>query len=302
MIERLWRIGVTVPGERAADAIAELICLVADAVTAFETAPNGPWLVQGYVQGKPDRARIEAGLALAAGALHIPEPTLHLEPQEEIDWLKRNQESFPPLRIGRYFVHGSHVEDAPPPGSIPLLIDAATAFGTGEHATTEGCLRALGELARRGRRRRILDMGTGTGILAVAAAKTWHVPVLACDIDAHSVEVARENTRLNGVAPLVACRTSDGYAGTAVRAGAPYDLVFANILARPLARMAPDLARHLAPGGIAVLSGLLASQERYVAAAHCTAGLVFRRRVAIKGWHTLVFQRPFDRAGPVTRS
>jgi ribosomal protein L11 methyltransferase len=288
----LWRLAVTVPDERSADAVSGLLGTVAAAVTAFEQQPKGPWLVQGFVDGKPDRAALQAGIAVAASALGIAEPVLTLEKLEDIDWLKQNQESFPPIRIARYAIRGSHIEAPPPAGAVGLVIDAATAFGTGEHATTRGCLLALDRLARRGRRRRILDMGTGTGILAIAAAKTWHVKVLACDIDRHSVRVAAENMAVNGVARQVRCLASDGYAASAVGEGAPYDLIFANILARPLAAMAPDLAEHLAPGGIAILSGLLANQERYVAAAHHAAGLVFRGRIPVAGWHTLIFGKP----------
>ena len=261
------------------------------AITAFEVTPKGPWLVQGFVQGKPDRAELEAGLALAALAYDAAEPVLELEQLPDTDWVRENQESFPAMRIGRYYIYGSHVAAPLPAGAVGLLIDAATAFGTGEHATTHGCLKALDRLVRTGRRRRILDMGTGTGILAIAAAKTWQVPVLACDIDRNSVKVAAENVALNGVAHLVTCRPSDGYSAPEVRAGGPYDLIFANILARPLVAMAPDLARHLAPGGVAILSGLLAGQESFVRTAHRAQGLHFRRRLPRNGWHTLVFQR-----------
>ena len=290
--EPLWRLAVEAPDERLANAYAAALDSTGAAITAFETTPKGPWLVQGFVQGKPDRAPIEAGLAVAAMAFGAAEPELVLEQLPDIDWVRENQESFPPMRIGRYWVHGSHIATPVPAGAVGLLIDAATAFGTGEHATTHGCLMALDRLVRRGRRRRILDMGTGTGILAIAAAKSWQVEVLACDIDRNSVKVAAENVALNGVADLVTCRPSDGYAAPEVRAGAPYDLIFANILARPLAAMAPDLARSLAPGGIAILSGLLAGQESYVRAAHRVQGLVFRGRLPKNGGHTLVFEKP----------
>jgi ribosomal protein L11 methyltransferase len=289
--EPLWKMAVEAPDERLADAFAAVLDTAGAAITAFETEPKGRWLVQGFVQGKPERAPLEAGLAVAALAYGVAEPELVLEQLPDIDWVRENQESFPPMRIGRYWVHGSHVADSVPGGAIGLLIDAATAFGTGEHATTHGCLMALDRLVRRGRRRCILDMGTGTGILAIAAAKSWQVPVLACDIDRNSVKVAAENVALNGVAQLVDCRPSDGYSAPEVRAGAPYDLIFANILARPLVAMAPALARHLAPGGIAILSGLLAGQESFVRAAHRAQGLQFRRRLPAQGWHTLVFQR-----------
>jgi ribosomal protein L11 methyltransferase len=289
--DRLWRVAVAAPDERAANVFSNVLGTIGTAIAAFETSPKGPWSVEGFVEGKPERAAIEAGLALAALALGIEEPALELEPMPEIDWVRRNQESFPPMRIGRYFIHGSHIATPVPAGAIGLLIDAATAFGTGEHQTTHGCLLALDRLVRRGRRRRILDMGTGTGILAIAAAKSWRVPVLACDIDRNSVRVAAENVGLNAVADLVECLPSDGYSSRAVRAGAPYDLIFANILARPLAAMAPDLARHLAPGGTAILSGLLAGQEAYVAAAHRAQGLRFVGRIARQGWHTLIFAK-----------
>jgi ribosomal protein L11 methyltransferase len=290
--DRLWRIAVEAPDERAAVAFSSVLEGVGTAVAAFEITPKGAWSIEGFVEGKPERATLEAGLAMGAMALGIAEPALILEPMPEIDWVRRNQESFPPMRIGRYFIHGSHIATPVPAGAVGLLIDAATAFGTGEHATTHGCLLALDRLVRRGKRRRILDMGTGTGILAIAAAKSWRVPVLACDIDRNSVRVAAENVGLNEVAGLVTCRQSDGYQAREVRAGAPYDLIFANILARPLAAMAPDLARYLAPGGVAILSGLLAGQEAYVAAAHRAQGLAFRGRIARTGWRTLIFAKP----------
>jgi ribosomal protein L11 methyltransferase len=289
--EKVWRLAVEAPGETIAGAYVAALETTGAIITAFETGPKGPWLVQGFIEGKPDRAAVEAALALAALSVGTEEPALALEPLPDIDWLRENQESFPPLHIGRYFVHGSHVTGPVPAGAVGLRIDAATAFGTGEHATTAGCLLALDRLARRGRRRRILDMGTGTGILAIAAAKTWRVPVLACDIDRHSVAVAAENVAVNRVTDLVTCRPSDGYGAPAVRATAPFDLVFANILARPLVAMAPDLARHLAPGGIAILSGLLANQEAYVRAAHRQQGLAFLGRGSIAGWNTLVFTK-----------
>ena len=294
--EPLWRMAIEAPDERLADAFSSVFEQTEAAITAFEVTPKGPWLVQGFVQGKPDRATLEAGLALAALAYGAAEPALELEQLPDTDWVRENQESFPAMRIGRYYIYGSHVATPLPAGAVGLLIDAATAFGTGEHATTHGCLKALDRLVRRGRRRRILDMGTGTGILAIAAAKSWQVPVLACDIDRNSVKVAAENVGLNRVTGLVTCRPSDGYRAPEVRAGAPYDLIFANILARPLAAMAPDLARSLAPGGIAILSGLLANQETYVRAAHRTQGLVFRGRLPKNGWHTLVFERPASAA------
>jgi ribosomal protein L11 methyltransferase len=178
-----------------------------------------------------------------------------------------------------------------PTGRIGLLIDAATAFGTGEHATTRGCLLALDAIARNRRMARVLDMGTGTGVLAIAAAKAWRRRVVARDIDPESVRVAAHNARRNGVAHLVTVRRSAGYRDRLVARAAPYDLVLANILARPLSLMARDLGHVLGTGGIAVLSGLLPWQENMVLAAHRRQGLRLRQRIVIDGWSTLVLAR-----------
>ncbi len=169
------------------------------------------------------------------------------------------------------------------------MIDAATAFGTGEHPSTRGCLIALAELARRQPIRAPLDIGAGTGILSLAAAKLLRRRVLASDVDPGSVAVARHNAARNGVAGLVRVSRASGYRGQALRRRG-YDLILANILARPLAVMAAGLARHLAPGGHAVLSGLLRRQEPIVLAPHRGLGLALEQRIVIDGWSTLVLR------------
>jgi ribosomal protein L11 methyltransferase len=291
----LWRLALTAADERTADAAAAALETEASAVSAFEIAPGGAWRVEAYADHEPDRAALDGAGALAALAHGIAAEgllaDLAIERLTPRDWVAENQQSFPPLLVGRFFIHGSHIKSAVPAGAIGLCIDAATAFGTGEHATTRGCLLALDGLAKRGRRRHPLDMGTGTGILAMAAAKRWNCPVLACDIDAGSVEVARTNMRANGTALLVRLYRSNGYRHHAVQRGRPFDLILANILARPLARMAGDLAASLAPGGVAVLSGLLTRQAPLVLAAHRAHGLTLRRRIVIAGWETLVLER-----------
>jgi ribosomal protein L11 methyltransferase len=190
----------------------------------------------------------------------------------------------------RFAVRGTHVSGAFVPGRITLTLDAGLAFGTGEHGSTRGCLVALEEVARR-RPRRILDLGTGSGILAMAAARLLNRPVLATDIEPWAVRVARENAALNGVARLVTVRLADGWRDPFVRAGGRYDLVFGNILARPLCLMARDLALHLAPGGTAILAGLLASQARWVLAAHRTQGLRLERMLPQGAWTTVVVRK-----------
>ena len=216
------------------------------------------------------------------------------------DWLAENRERFAAFRIGRFRIREP---DDPTPcssGLIDLRVEAASAFGSGRHGSTEGCLRALSLLARRPIRRPI-DVGCGSGILAIAAAKLWRVPVLAADVDPAAVAVARANARLNGVGPLVRVVLADGWRAPSIAEGGPYDLVLCNILARPLKRLAGDLARHIAPGGIAVLAGLLVADGADVLASHRAAGLRLAWRIDVEGWRTLLLRRPTvtgDRGAP----
>jgi ribosomal protein L11 methyltransferase len=286
----VWRVRLTAADAILAERAAAALGSICGAVSTFESGNGGAWLVEGYSVAAVPGGELDTALALAwAGRGTPPNPVLERLPAR--DWVRENQESFPPRRIGRYFVHGSHHRGGPPAGKIGLLIDAATAFGTGEHASTAGCLMALDELARRRRFRRILDMGTGSGILAIAAAKTFARDVLAVDIDAAAAQVARENARRNGVAPRVATRASRGYLSREIRCRRPYDLVLANILARPLARMAADLDCVLAPGGVAVLAGLIEWQARYVLAAHRARRLSLVKRRILDGWCALVVRK-----------
>lgn len=286
----LWRVAVTVADADEAAAVTDAF-IELESVSTFEEKPGGAWRVEGLTSASPDRGALIARLSLAWLGLanNPPEPLWERLPPT--DWLRINQASFPPLALGRYFIYGSHHRDRVPVGRVGLLIDAATAFGTGEHATTRGCLSALEALACHRRIDRILDMGTGTGVLAIAAAKTWHRRVEARDIDPEAVRVAAHNTKRNGVARLVAVRRSTGYRDRLVAKAAPYELVLANILARPLTLMARDLGRVLAPGGIAILSGLLPWQENQVLAAHRLQRLRLCHRVVIDGWSTLVLAR-----------
>jgi ribosomal protein L11 methyltransferase len=209
------------------------------------------------------------------------------------------QATFPEQRVGRRFlVRGTHLPPAAAPGRIVLLLDAGMAFGSGEHGSTRGCLRALESLARH-RPVRVLDLGTGSGILAIAAARLLRpaVPILATDLDPWSVRVARENAAANGVGARLRVRLATGWRQRVLQRGAPYDLVLANILARPLCAMARDLAAGLAPGGHAVLSGLLTSQMRMVLAAHRAQGLRLRRGLLEPPWATLILHKPRPQGG-----
>ena len=282
------RVLLRVRGAEAAEAALALLDAAADAVSAF-AAGGDEWRLEAYSPTRLVTPELSARLALAAVAAGGELVEIGEQKMPDRDWLAENQLAFPPLRIGRFFVYGSHHRGGVPVGAIGILLDAATAFGTGEHPSTRGCLIALEALARRGPVRQPLDIGTGTGILAIAAAKLLRRPVTARDIDPGSVAVARHNAGRNRVAGLVRIGRAAGYRGIAPRRHG-YDLILANILARPLAVMAADLARHLAPGGHAVLSGLLRRQEPIVLAPHQSLGLAFERRIVIEGWSTLVLR------------
>ena len=284
----VWRVLARVRGADAATAVLALLDDLAGALSAFEIVEQ-EWRVEAYPPSSVLSPALAAELALAAAAaggtlVEIGEGQL-----PDRDWLAENQLAFPPLRVGQFFIYGSHHRGRVPAGAIGIMLDAATAFGTGEHPSTRGCLMALDRLARRHRFRRPLDVGTGTGILAVAAAKLLHRRVLASDIDRGAVRVARHNVARNGVAGLVRVSGADGYRHRAIRK-LPYDLILSNILARPLALLARDLARTLMPGGRAVLSGLLRRQEPIVLAPHRGCGIVLERRLVIDGWSTLVLR------------
>ena len=285
----VWKIEV-VTTAAAQPALSQAIEDRCDALMAFEMTPGGPWQIQGLTMDEPDEAAIRARLVEAARTCGVAPPETVIERLPDVDWLAHNRRSFPPIRAGRYFVYGSHYEGAVPPGAIGIRLDASLAFGSGEHATTRGCLLAIDRLARRGRGvRRVLDLGCGSGILSLAAAKTWQARVLAADIDRDSVRLARENARDNGVSPRrMRVRWSDGLQ----RLGRGQDdLVLANILAKPLRRLSRDLVRRVGRGATLVLSGLLTAQAGDVIAAYRYQGLKLARRTTIDGWVTLTFRR-----------
>jgi len=284
------RIMADIEGAAAALAVAALLDEPAVAVSAFEVDEAAArWRVEAYPQAPLLDAELEVRLRLAAAGAGGRLIAVVEERLPERDWLAENRRAFPPVRVGRFFVYGSHWRGRPPPGMIAVEIDAATAFGTGEHQSTAGCLLALAALAGRRRFKRPLDIGTGSGILAIAAAKTLHRPVSASDIDPEAARVARHHVRRNGLAGRVRVICAPGYRSRAVRRR-HYDLIFANILARPLALMARDLSRALAPRGTAILAGLLKRQEPQVLAAHRLQHLRLECRVVIDGWSALVLR------------
>jgi ribosomal protein L11 methyltransferase len=264
---------------------------VAVSASCFETGPGGPWRVEALFTDMPDHAALAASVALAAAAAGVKAPEFVVKPLAARDWLAENRASFRPVAAGRFFIHPTFFEGRAPAGAHAIALDAATAFGSGAHGTTRGCLLALDGIARRRRPRRMLDMGCGSGILAIAMAKVWRRPVLAVDIDEEAVRVTRANAHANQVGRLVRAGAGAGFAAPLLRRQGSFELIAANILAKPLERMAPALARALAPGGEAVLSGLLTHQEAPVIAAYRAQGLTLVRRIRIGSWSTLALKR-----------
>jgi ribosomal protein L11 methyltransferase len=285
----LETVSVNVP-EDALEAFEAAFLTACQTVGFFLDEDTRIWRIEGVKQVGVHESELASSLALASALTGVT-PDLERAATEAGGWLARTYASFPEQQIGRRFaIRGTHVADPPSPGRITLTLDAGLAFGSGEHNSTRGCLVALETVARR-RPVRILDLGTGSGILAMAAARLLKRKVLASDIDPWSVRVARENAAANGVGQFVRPVLANGWRDPAVRGGGPYDLVFANILARPLCLMAKDLALHLAPGGTAILAGLLASQARWVLSAHRRQGLRLERMLPQGTWTTIVLRK-----------
>ncbi len=289
MAELLDCVALRVPGA-ALEPYEAALSAVCRAVSFFHDEDLDIWDLQGVKERGADEAELEAALMLA-GMLTGEAPVIIRSVVPVGGWLARTKAAFPEQLIGtRFVVRGTHISAPEIPGRVTLTLDAGLAFGTGEHNSTRGCLVAFEAAARR-RPARVLDLGTGSGILAIAAAKILRRPVLASDIDPRAARVAAENAALNGVAGLVRAIQADGWADPRITRAAPYDLVFANILARPLCAMAHQLADHLAPGGTAILAGLLTTQARWVISAHRRAGLALERRLTDGAWSILVLRK-----------
>lgn len=227
--------------------------------------------------------------ALTLRLAEHPGVTVKVEPLADADWLAMSLSGLPPVRAGRFFVYGAHDQGRVPPNAVNLKIDAGAAFGTGHHGTTVGCLVAYDELLKRERFEKVLDVGCGTGVLAIAAARTGATLAVGTDIDAPSVRIANENAKLNQANARFV--HASGLNDMKVRAGAPYDLVFANILAPPLVALSQDIKMSLRIGGVAILSGLLRTQERRVSAAYLSRGFRLERRIHRDAWSALVLRR-----------
>ena len=255
------------------------------AIAAFER-PDGRWDVTVHFADAPDQSSIRELVGIAAG--DEVARAIAFDTVEAKDWVKATLEELVPVRAGRFIVHGKHDRARVPPNKLGIEIEAALAFGTGHHGTTRGCLILLDEVLKAYCPRRVLDLGTGTGVLAIAAAKALHGRVLASDIDPLSVRVAADNARLNGTGDLVETIRAIGFSAPQFRQRGPFDLVLANILANPLRQMATPMSGHLAPQALVILSGLLPPQASAVIAAYRGRGLVLKRHIQIEGWSSLL--------------
>jgi ribosomal protein L11 methyltransferase len=271
---------------RIADLVAE--SLPADEIAvALVDIGTGRWQVAMHFRAPPDEKIIRALVAAVAG--DAAAKALRFERVAAKDWVRESLAGLAPVTAGRFIVHGAHDRARIPHNRIGIEIEAALAFGTGHHGTTRGCLLALDSLCKSRPRRRILDLGTGSGVLAIAAARALRQPVLATDIDGSAVRAARANAALNRAGSFIEIIKADGVTARKIRERAPYDLVLTNILLRPLQRLAAPLTRLTSPGARVVLSGLLASQANAAIAAY--RGLALERRIDLDGWTTLVLVR-----------
>ncbi|MBA3813843.1 MAG: 50S ribosomal protein L11 methyltransferase [Alphaproteobacteria bacterium] len=219
---------------------------------------------------------------------NLPLPKMTGSKLTDKDWVTAVYQGFPPLSIGRFYIYGMHIQESPPAGLIPLHIEAATAFGSGQHESTEGCLKALSLLDTQQIFSDPLDMGCGSGILAIAMAELWNVPVVACDNDPEAVRVTIENGQKNGVGHLIQGGVSEGFAAISAK---KFDIITANILAGPLCHMAQDVGRALIPGGCIILSGLLSRQAEEVIHAYESVGIKLFSQIPIGDWSTLIMRK-----------
>jgi len=276
----LWKASVALTKAQAADVCSALeLDGSAQAVLIVEEPFADGAIVEALYTNAPDAAYLS----------RITGRTITVEPLPDQDWIRLSQEGLPPVRAGRFFVYGAHDAGQVPHGVIPIKIEAGLAFGTGHHETTALCLSVLSELARKRSFRNVLDLGTGTGLLAIGATKLWKRPVLASDIDPVAVEVTRENAIANNSGSLIRAVVADGLANPILSRGAPYDLLIANILAGPLTQLAPSIQRALAPGAMLLLSGLLTNQEKLVTSFYGNLRFLGVRRMG--PWSALVLEK-----------
>ena len=275
------------------EALDDVVC------AAFEGRAGG-WHLAVHFGTTPDEEALRQQVRLIAG--DTAAAALSIETIAEADWIAESLAGLTPVRAGRFMVHGAHDRGRVKPNDVAIEIEAALAFGTGHHGTTRGCLLALDDVAKRRHPRRVLDLGTGSGVLAIAAAKRLRAHVVAGDIDPRAVEAARANARLNHAAPSITFIRANGVAARAIATAAPYDLIFANILLGPLTRLAVPLARLAGGSSWLVLSGLLPGHANAALAIYRAQGFALKKRFPLEGWMTLMLKKSRTRNNKPSRA
>src|SRR6476620_9291213 len=283
-----FAIGSEQTARRVVDLLTESFFEGQAAISAFE-GPGGRCDITVHFADPPDQASVRELVGIAAG--DEVAKVITFDTVEAKDWVKASLEDLVPVPAGHFVVHGAHDRMRVPANKLAIEIEAALAFGTGHHGTTRGCLLLLDHVLKAYQPRRVLDLGTGTGVLGIAAAKALKIGVLGSDIDAPSVAVARENARLNETGRLVQVIRATGFSAPEFARRGPFDLVLANILANPLRPLATPLAKQLAPSALVIMSGLLTPQAPAVIAAYRARGLVPLRHLRIEGWSSLLLRR-----------
>ena len=284
----MWQISFFVP-EKAANVFGNCIEPFVEAVSMKRHINN--WLIRAYTTAEPKPRFLEAIISEAATLANISRPYLTIELTSNTNWVAESLKGLNPIRVGKFVIYGSYNEKPKNPKLIPIQVDAGEAFGTGHHGSTKGCLLALSALRRPEIRTRMLDLGCGAGILAIAAAKLWKLKPVASDIDRTAVKVAIENSRTNKVHRSVKCLASNGFESIKLKQLGPFDLIVANILSRPLQRLAKPMRSNSKPGATMILSGLLGQQSRQVLSAYRTQGFKLQSTYSLDGWTTLVLVR-----------
>ena len=287
----LWLISFDLPDRAGVSIFEDALEDIVTGLSSFEIIGTPGWRITGLTMGEPDRNEVLTRLGGAANRAETDVPDVEILAVEERDWVAEAEKALAPIHVEPFYVYGSHVTDQPPDGAIAIRIDAGQAFGTGNHETTRGCLQAIEMICAEQAPSAPLDIGTGSGILAIALARRTDAHVTASDNDPIAVDVAAENAAVNGVGNRISFHVVEGLDLPAIRASTPYDLIVANILANPLISLSADIAGAGAAFGRVILSGILGSQEDEVITAYQVEGLNLIKRIEIGEWTTLVLRR-----------
>jgi ribosomal protein L11 methyltransferase len=287
----IWEIVVELPSRQGLADFEAALENITIGISSLEVPGTPKWRLTGYCMDEPSRPQVESLLLGTRKGIQNEISSLEIRLVEERDWVAETEQSLGPIHVGPYFVHGSHVITLPPTNSIAIRIDAGMAFGTGNHETTRGCLWAIEHLYIEDGPRKPVDVGTGSGILAIALAKRFGIRVVAGDNDPVAIDVAVENARINGVSESISFHVSEGLSDVAIQASIPFDLVIANIVANPLIEMTGEISQAIAPEGHVILSGILSEQAEEVLNHYQQHGFTFDDRLIENEWETLILSK-----------